>query len=375
MRVLMLAAGLAVAIPAFAQAPTGEAVAESTIGSDRFAAGSTVEVSEAVAGDAFLTGGEVTVEAPVSGGVAVAAADVDIQGPIAKSLYAAGGSVTVSSTVGHDAALLGGTIDITQGATIGGAVSLAGRTVTLDGELQGPVAVAARDVTINGRVAGDIEVSAQRIKVGPQAWIGGRLRYRGSAAPQVAEGAQIAGGLEKLPARAARLGWHERARRASGEAGRGLWFGGCFVIGILMLLIGPAFMSETSAIARREWAQSLGIGLVVLVTVPVVVLMLFITLIGIPVGLVAVAAYAGVLLLGYVCGATAVGDLALERLAPSRSAVAGWRILALLGALAVLAIVRHVPLIGGLVVFAIFLGGVGALTQRVFRTARPASAA
>jgi hypothetical protein len=374
MRALILAAGLAVAVPALAQT-TGEAVAESTIGSDRFAAGSSVEVFEPVAGNAFLTGGEVTVEAPVAGGTFAAAAHVDIQSPVGKSLYAAGGSVTVSSSVHHAAWLLGDTIDITPGASIGGPTSLAGRTVTLDGEAQGPVAIAARDVAINGRVAGDIEVSAQRIEVGPEARIGGKLRYRSGEVPQVAPGAQIAGGLEQLPARGARFGWHERTRRATSESGHGLWFGGSFVIGALMLLIGPAFMSETSLIARREWAQSLGIGLIVLVTVPVAVLMLFITLIGIPVGLVAIAVYAAVLLLGYVCGATAVGDLALERLAPARSALLGWRILALLGALLALAILRRVPLLGGLAVFAVFLGGVGALTQRAFRTARPASGA
>ncbi|HXQ32018.1 MAG TPA: polymer-forming cytoskeletal protein [Steroidobacteraceae bacterium] len=375
MRAVILAVGLAAAMPALAQTATGEAVAESTIGSDRFAAGSSVEVSEPVAGDAVLTGGEVTVEAPVAGGVVAAAGHIDIQAPVAKSLYAVGGSVTVSSTVRHDAWLLADTIDITPAAKIVGAASFAGRTVTLAGTVEGPVQIAARDVAINGLITGDVEVSARRVEIGPQALIGGRVRYHGNTAPQVAPGAQIGGGLEKLSTRAAHFGWHDRARRATSEAGHGLWFGGSFMIGILMLLIGPAFMSDTSGIARREWAQSLGLGFLVLVMVPVVVLMLFITLIGIPVGLVAIAVYAAVLMLGYVCGATAVGDLALERLAPTRSALVGWRILALLGALAALAILRHVPLVGSLAVFAVFLGGVGALTQRAFRTARPASGA
>jgi hypothetical protein len=375
MRLWILAAGLSIAVPALAGDAAGEAVADYTIGADRLAAGSSVDVTAPVAGDAWLTGGEVTIGAPVAGAAFAAGGHVDIQGPVDKGLYVAAGSVTLSSTVRRDARLLGDTIDVTPAATIGGSAVLAGRTVTMAGEVGGSLQIAARDAVISGRVAGDVEVSAERVEVGPQARVGGRLRYRAGHEPQVAAGALITGGLETLSGRDGHFGWHDRARRATSAAARALWFTGSLVLGALLLLIGPAFMSETSAIARREWAQSLGIGCIVLVTVPLAVVLLFITLIGIPLGLLAIALYAAALLLGYVCGATALADLALERLAPSRTAQVGWRILALLGALAALALLRPVPLFGKLAVFAVLLGGLGALTQRALRTARPASSA
>jgi hypothetical protein len=112
-----------------------------------------------------------------------------------------------------------------------------------------------------------------------------------------------------------------------------------------------------------------------LITVPVAILVLFITLIGIPVGLLGIALYATVIIVGYVCGAVAIGDLALDRVAPARVAQLGPRILALLVALLLLGLLRHVRLIGGLAVFLVLLTGMGALLQRVFRRARPPSAA
>ena len=110
-----------------------------------------------------------------------------------------------------------------------------------------------------------------------------------------------------------------------------------------------------------------------LIAVPIIAAVLIITLIGIPLGLLAIALYFAVLLLGHIVAAVALGDYALGRWLPARAGAGLWRVLGFLAALAALWLVRHVPLVGGLVAMLVFLVGVGALSLRVLRPAPPPS--
>jgi cytoskeletal protein CcmA (bactofilin family) len=370
MRNLLVLALLAAPLAVLADA--GDAHPGHSIGSHRIAAGGTLEVTEPVAGDALLAGEYITLKAPVAGSVFALGAHVDVQDEVGKGLYAMAESIRVAGTVHDHARLAGDTVEITSSAHLEGPVSIAARTAKLAGELPGGTKVAARSASIDGHIAGDLEVSAENLEIGPAAHIDGRLRYRGDRAPVIASGAEVTGGIDRLPSRHGRFSWG--GGHHLGGFGHGLGFGASLLIGIAMLLLGPAFMTEASTIARRDWAQSLGVGFMVLVGTPIAAVLLAITLIGIPVALLLIMLFAALLMLGYVCGAIAVGDFGLQTFVPKRAASTGARILALVAALIALALLRHVRLLGDLVVFLVFLAGVGALLQRAFRKVPPASA-
>jgi hypothetical protein len=376
LRSLALLALLAVAPLAAADSEPADADSvEHSVGSDHFAAGRAINLAAAVDGDAFAAGGRVTLDGPVAGDAFLAGAHVEVRGPIDKGLYAAGAFVIASGRVRHNARLVGGTVEVTPGAHVGGGVSMAGRTLSFAGATDGYLQMAGRDATVSGSVGGDVEVSAARIEIGPGARIAGKLRYRSDREPVIAAGAAIGGGLERLPGPARAWTWREGAHRALHGVGRGIWFSGSFVLGVLLLLLAPGYLADTSRVAAAEWPLCLGVGFGILVAVPVAAVLLVVTLIGIPLGLLAIALYAVVLLLGHVVAAVAVGDYALGRWAPARAAAARWRVLALLAALVALALVRQVPLLGGLAVLLVFLAGVGALSLRAVRPKGPAAAA
>lgn len=82
----------------------------------------------------------------------------------------------------------------------------------------------------------------------------------------------------------------------------------------------------------------------------------------------AVAAGVGsVMLLGYLIAAIFVGDTVLERLSLAKALSVGWRILFLLLALVVIAIVRQIPFVGGVIVALLFVAGIGAFTMRAWQ--------
>jgi hypothetical protein len=99
------------------------------------------------------------------------------------------------------------------------------------------------------------------------------------------------------------------------------------------------------------------------------------TLIGVWLGLMLLALYLVTLLLGYLTGALWLAETGLRRTRPQAPATTGWRVLALVVALAVIGLIGLVPVLGCLVTFAVLLLGLGALAMRAWQGYTPAPAA
>ena len=104
-----------------------------------------------------------------------------------------------------------------------------------------------------------------------------------------------------------------------------------------------------------------------LLGVPFAIIVLLVTVIGIPLALLLVFGYVVLMLLGYLVAAMFVGDTALERIGKEKVDSAWWRVLFMFLALIVIAIVKQVPFIGGLAVMLLFIAGIGAFTMRSWR--------
>jgi len=76
-----------------------------------------------------------------------------------------------------------------------------------------------------------------------------------------------------------------------------------------------------------------------------------ITLIGAPLSLLAMAAYFPLLLVGYLAAAAATGDLLLKRLRHGTVETVGWRIVAAICGIFIIALRGRIPVLGGLIVF------------------------
>ena len=123
-------------------------------------------------------------------------------------------------------------------------------------------------------------------------------------------------------------------REAVHWVGSVLWFAGVFFVGALFLILFPGLSSRAAATIGRDPLQSLGLGLAVLVCVPFVAVVLLITIVGIPLALLAGAALPA----AHVPGLDRRGALrraarARGRASGAEPATTGWRLLALLLAL------------------------------------------
>lgn len=342
--------------------------ARASIGGNRLHAGDDVTLEDDTPGNAFLAGGRVHLAGRVAGNAFVTGGAVEVTGSVRRDLYAAGGELDIRGEIGGDVRAAGGNVRITRSAKLGDDATLAGGSVEVEGAVDGDLRVYGDSIVVDGVVGGDLRLAGEDLRIGSGARIAGRLEYRSDGSVAIDPGAAIAGGIVQID-RDERT-WLRRIGRGASRVGGAMFSLGIVLLGALLVLGMPAFSREAAATIRREPLQSAGIGFLMLVGVPIAIVVLLITIVGIPLALMLIFGYVVLLLLGYLVAALFVGDAALGRLGAARSASAGWRVLFLLLALVALAILRRLPLIGGLAVLLLFLAGVGAFTMRSWQGIR-----
>ena len=353
------------------------------VGSDYFGAGGSLNLTESVDGDAFLAGGHVSTASEIQGDLVAAGGEVSLGGAIGDDLYAAGGQVQLDAIVDGNARIGAGDVTVGPATVVTGALTLNGGRIRFDGNTHDYLQANGGEVRIDGTVRGDAEVRAERVQVGPGARIGGKLIVHAERPPVVAEGAQIAGGVEFEQADIA-VQFDDGNAVHDFSLGHGvgsfLWMLGVFVAGVLFTLAFPAYSARAADWIGREPLRSLGLGFVVLVCLPILGVLLLITIVGIPLALILFMLYLLLLFLGWVTAALFVGRKGLALVRSSQPVTTAWRIGALLVAVIALWLVGQVPLIGGWVTFAALVLGIGALVwqgwpRRGSSTAVPAAAA
>ncbi|CAH1091708.1 polymer-forming cytoskeletal protein [Candidatus Nitrotoga sp. 1052] len=357
-----------IAAPLSAQnTTTAREPVERDLGPDHFIAGGTVSVSKSVAGDLAAAGGNVDVAAEVGGDALVAGGNVRLGASIKQGLYAAGGRVSVNGPVQRNARIAGGTVEIGPQARIAGNVIVGGGEVRITGAIDGYLQASGGHVVIDGPVGGDVEVASGSIELGPNARINGRLRYASRDELRRDPAAEVKGGIERFSPRAA---WpvpsdvQERAGRGAGW----VWTVGLMVIAAILVAALPGVYTGIGSIVRGRWPLSLLVGFIALVCIPVAALIAMFTVIGVPLALVMIALYLALLLVGYVSAGVSAGEAAVQRWQAARASQTSWRIAAaVLGMLAV-SLLGRLPWIGGLVVFAAMLLGIGALLMQLAPT-------
>jgi len=305
--------------------------------------------ADAASDSTIYVGGDVQVSKPVEGPVHALGGNVSIEAPVNGDVWAAGGNVRLAST-----------------ATVAGDVSVAGGDVRVEGPIRGDLNVAGGQVRIDGPVTGDASVAAGTLALGPGARIEGKLHLTGGDL-QRDPAAQVIGGVDYT-----RHHWHRHERTATERFLHGwIWTMGLVLLAALIAAALPeASRRMAQELEARPWITPL-LGLVALVTIPIAAALLVVTIIGIPVALLAIVGYIALILVGYVWVAVVVGGMLLDRVNPETAARTAWRVGAAVLTMLALAVLVRVPFVGGFVKLAALAVGVGMIVAVVFRHSTP----
>jgi hypothetical protein len=269
-----------------------------------------------------------------------------------------GGRVQVDEAVDGPLTAAAGRISVN--APVSGSARLAAGRIHINAAVTGDVQAAAGRVTIDAPIGGDVKVAAGALKLGPNARIAGSLHFRGARFERD-PGAQVAGTIDHSTA-------HTREIAPfGGAAGRWIWTATL----VLLAALAAAAMPGASTRMARELRERPGmaplLGFIAITCIPVAAVLVMITIIGIPIGILALFAYAALLLVGYVCVSVVVGGLLLERVKVESAALWAWRAGAAALAMLLLALLTRIPFVGGLILFAALVFGVGLVVAAVFR--------
>lgn len=383
LRSLLLCVGLTVSLGALSNGeneredrgdnrPHMERRVEHRFGSDHFAAGSELIISQPVAGDLIAGGGKVEVQTETGGDAILTGGSVRVNGNVGGSLFLAGGQLVVNGAVGRNVRVGGGQVTLGPSSGVDGNLSVAGGDVALKGRVNGYVQAGGGKLLIDGVVNGDVEARAGELVLGPNARIGGKLRYASREPLKRDPAAQVQGEVERIDITG---GWPvpEDIERGMGRSGSWIWTLGLLVVAGFMALALPGFTERVSTLWRARFPMSLLLGFVLTVCLPVAALLLMATLIGVPLGLVTLMVYPVLLLLGYVSSGVALGVWVATSLnQPWNEGGMGRMLTAVLGMLAI-GLLARVPWLGGLVMLLALLAGVGALVLQGWRFARPSA--
>ena len=331
-----------------------------------------VTITRSVHDDLYIAAGEITIEGDIEGDLVVVGGTIIVNGDVSNDLFVGGGNVTINGTVGHTARIGGGQVIINSRVgrdllVSGGAVTLGNKThirgdviagsgtFRSSGTIANDLIGGFGNLTLEGPIGGDVKAGVDQLTIGRGGRIKGDLKYtsRNSLKPSSAR-AKVSGKIvhrkpvkskkRTVPVLAKALGW--------------LWhLTSMIVVGLVIALLFPKSLKGVEKALSNQLWPSLGIGFGGLFLVPIAIIFVFLTVIGIPLALITLALYVIAIYLSQIYAAANIGSIILKRLAGREL----WSGLGVIIGIFALALLQLIPILGGLITFAIVLFGLGAM--------------
>ena len=332
---------------------------------NQYAGGSSVVIEKKVAGDLIAAGGSISVTQEVAKDAALAGGTIAVYAPVAEDLRAFGGDLSFGNEIGGELVAAGGKILLSERGHVSGSANLSGGQINIEGRIDGDLHVKGGQLLINGRIGGDALLQAENITFGPTAVIEGDVHYASSHPPQRDPGAQIHGSIQS---EALADEWELPESGKLLLMALPIFLFGQWLMGALLLLIWPTALRNAADIIRERPARALFMGLGVLLVVPPLAVLLMVTVLGIPLGLLLLLSYPIALSLAYLTVAYLLGMSVRRMLKQELKQSYAWQLLTLVAGMIVLGVVSFIPLLNFLLLLVVLSMGLGAWAMRVSRS-------
>jgi cytoskeletal protein CcmA (bactofilin family) len=244
----------------------------------------------------------------------------------------AGVYIETNGTIAGDLVAFGGNVRIL--GDVAGDVVAGGGNLWIQGNIQGTLDIQGGNIVIDGTVGQNAVITAAKLTISSKAILKGNLAYTSNKEADIEEGAQIAGSINGDAGSKAILLWkltsvlanHIPEQPESWKEWKSdlpLWlrillrssyFVSLLIAGIFILIV---YRRHATMVADRIISfplRTVGSGLIILICVPIASLILCISIVGLPIGLVSLAAYLVFAYIGRVYVALAIGREILDRI-------------------------------------------------------------
>lgn len=321
-----------------------------------YVAGKTVTIDADVNGDVYCAGQTVTVIGTVHGDVICAAQTLTVKGKVEGDVRLAGQVVSLDANVAKNATVAAQTFVLEQTGNIGGDVTVASSEATLKGKVGRDVVAGTESLTLAGVVGRNVSSDSTNTKLTGEARIAGNVTYTSFNTLGQTEGAVISGQVTRNDPPADR-------KQADNSFGHVLgklvyWFVAFLLVALALVLLFPRMFQTVSdrAFPMPWWALLAGLG--AMLAMPLVLVLLALTFVGLPLMVVVLVLWIGVALLSGPVFSYYVGRLVLPNRTP---------LLTMLAGASIVIIASFIPYLSILVFIATAWLGSGMLVLEIFR--------
>jgi len=250
-------------------------------------------ITEDIDGDLIGAGGQMRITSVITGDAYIGGGQVNFEGSVDQDLVIAGGKVTVSGRVGKNLIVVGGQVKIEDTAMVGGYVLSAGGEVSINGQIEGPAKVATRKLTMGemAYVGGNLEADVEVVNVAETTQIEGEknINIHKTETPKTSESTK-------------------EAMRGIATIGKIVFFLSKLITLLVLVAIAGKLMTPASLLFSKFWT-TLGWGMVVAVVTPFIMMILMMSVVGIPLSVITLGTYVLAMYLSSLVVAMAAGNM------------------------------------------------------------------
>lgn len=322
-------------------------IVDQEIGKTTFAAGNSVKLSSTIDGAAF-----------VAGNIVYANSTQDY-------LFAAGNNVTLDGVTTKDAFVAGNILTV-EASNIRD-LYIAGTNITINSDVSGNLYAIGTNISINSKIDGDVYLATDSITIGKDAVITGTLIYPDDAAMNVKESAVIndtevyeGTATTKVDTSKVKVEFNPLTIIAGKLLGALYRFIAMFLIALILLGLNKKAFDSILKVKKDFGTIALTalFGFAFLILVPIAAIIVMCTVVGLPLGIVALIIYSLFVYLSIIPTAYYFGNLVFGKSIKNR-------FLLILVSLPILYLIRLIPLLGGLVGFISLIFGLGMYTTLI----------
>lgn len=286
---------------------------------DYFATGETISLSGTVNGDAYIAGKTVFVDGLINGDLIIAGGTVTIRGTVKEDLRVLGGSVTITGTVDKNITALGGTVVLTNGATIGGSLTAGAGTLHILSPLGKGATIAAGKTIIGSTINGNVTALIDDLTLTDTASIQGDLLYYSDFEGNLtkSDSATVSGEIiHTIPIHDPAL---TNKNNVFSLSGVGLFIKllslfSSLLLGLILLQFTPRFTNRTVSHIEKKPFISILFGGLFFILSPILIFLLFITLVGIPFAIIFILLLTGIVFFAKVFAIMFIGQQLIKYL-------------------------------------------------------------
>jgi hypothetical protein len=343
-----------------------------TIDDDLFIGADSVTIEGTINGDVYVGGGTITVRGTINGDLLAGGGTIDISGVISQSVRVAGGNIFIhQAKIGKSLNTFGGNVNVDQDTTVGGTAVFGAGMFSSEAKIERNLLGGGGSVNIGGSIGRSADIGGDVITLKPQAKINGSLTYFSENAVEMQDGAMVVGESKQIhPDMDKNVSNKVAPFMDKIDLGFSLWvYLSTLIVGLVFVRFFPlAADSMSQRILSNPWS-CLGWGFIVLFLSPIAIGLLFLSIIGIPLGMIAIVLYMIEIYISPIFVAIIFGQILFDSIGKVRRNTYAKLIVGLL----IYSLLVKLPLVGFFVMTGSIFLGLGAIftykRQRLFKNA------